>query len=151
MRFETIQDVLEHGRAMHQQIADFYRQLDDASAQTRVRMLLEYLAEHEQHLAEALHELRSVGDPALMHSFLAHMPDPVQFDAALHVPIRPDMEVDEVLEMALRFDDALIELYQNLAEHTDNEAIRNLLNNLTELENLEKRRVVRNTLMMQDL
>jgi len=151
MRFESIHDVLEHARNMHQQVADFYRQLDDASAQTRVRMLLDYLAEHEQHLADAMHELGSEADPALLHSFLAHMPDPVQFDEALHTPIRPDMSVDEVLEIALRFDDALIALYQDLAEHTDNEAVRDLLNNLTELENLEKRRVARNTMMMQDI
>lgn len=151
MRFESIQDILEHGRAMHQQVADFYRQLDDASAQARVRLLLDYLAAHEQHLADTLAELREVSDPDVLGSWLASIPEPAAFTQALGTPIRSDMEVDEVLEIAMRFDDAMINLYQTLAEHADNEAVRDLLNNLTELENLEMRRVVRNVGMIQDL
>lgn len=151
MRFESIQDVLDHGRAMHRQVADFYRQLDSTSARTRVKLLLDYLVDHEQHLADTLAELGTITDPGILGSWLANAPEPAQFDQILHTPIRQDMTVEEVLEIAMRFDDAMIGMYQSLADNTDNQAVRDLLDNLTDLEDLEKRRVVRNAGMLQDI
>ncbi len=57
MRFEQTRTILQHlAPDYHRTVSDYYRVLAEGDVSPRVRMMLDYLIDHEQHRALALGE-----------------------------------------------------------------------------------------------
>jgi rubrerythrin len=65
--------------------------------------------------------------------------------------IRPDMSVDDVVKIAMNFDDALIEIYKEAAREAEDTNAKAMFENLVEMEQKEKQRFIRDTEWMEDM
>jgi len=54
MPTETIKDILDWGRRLHEDLATIYQSASTESEDERTRLLLNYIADHENHLAEII-------------------------------------------------------------------------------------------------
>jgi rubrerythrin len=61
------------------------------------------------------------------------------------------MTLQEVIDIALDLDNALVELYRDVREHVEIPELKELFQNLIDMENHEKKRMVRDALMLTDL
>lgn len=150
MRFHTIRDILDWTRAFHGKLADEYDRLSEGHDRERVGLLLNYLAQHERALGEAIQHYEEDD----IHDILG-----VRYAPDINLP--PDLEslsstmerVDTagVLTLALRFHDLLVDLYQKLAATAPSPRIKALFEDIAGHEVKEKLRAVRDAGRLEDI
>lgn len=77
MRFEQVRDALDHVIEYHDELADEYRKLAKQAHDERVRMLLVYLAGHEDKLRQGLERYESGDHRSVLNPWMRNAPDPV--------------------------------------------------------------------------
>ncbi len=149
--FEQVKDVLEYGQKIHADLQSFYRSINDEKQQTRVKMLLDFLSGHELHREEALADFEGRAKKQILETWLQYKPS-IDIEKLIgDQSIQPNMPMDEVTKIAVDFDNALIELYRETAAGTDIPQVKQLFENLLEMENNEKLRFVRDAGQLNDI
>lgn len=148
--FEQVREVLDFGRELHTQIEKFYKKSSAQEQQVRVKMLLDYLSRHEKHMAEGLKHFEEETKKSILDFWLQYAPSAEIEDMIKGLSVHPAMTVDEVIKIAMDFDDALVELYKDVAREADDPDVKAVFENLVEMENHEKLNVMRNTMLLND-
>ncbi|QXP85860.1 hypothetical protein [Methylococcus sp. Mc7] len=148
--FEQVRDVLDHGKALHDQIRDYYETLKKQAdhSEIRLKMALDYLSRHEDEQKEMLERFEENARSAILNTWLQFAPSDRVEGLLASAATRPGMSVDEVVQIACAFDDALVTLYKEAAAEMDDPKARNVFNNLAEASEKEKQRIVRDTQQM---
>ncbi|MDD2770349.1 MAG: hypothetical protein PHT19_16625 [Methylococcus sp.] len=148
--FEQVRDVLDHGKTLHVQIRDYYDTLKRQSDQSeiRLRMALDYLSRHEDEQREMLERFEENARGAILNTWLQFAPSDRVEGLLATATTRPGMSIDDVVQIACAFDDALVTLYKEAAAEMDDPKARNVFNNLAEASEKEKQRIVRDTQQM---
>ena len=150
MAYEQTRDVLADAEAFHRQIGEYYHQVSGQSAKQRIKMLLDYLSRHEEQLADSLADYEQDASQAVMDTWFQSKHKMDICALLKDVRISPEMSVDDVVDVGLKVDECLIAVFRDLAENAPCEDVRNLFRNLLELEEEEKRRLVKNALRATD-
>jgi hypothetical protein len=148
--YEQTRDVLAGAEAFHRQISEYYHRVSDQSSQQRIKMLLDYLSRHEQQLADSLADYEHDASQAVMDTWFQSKHKMDICAVLKDVEISPDMSVDDVVDVGLKVDECLIAMYRDLAESAPSEDVRNVFQNLLDMEEEEKRRLVKNALRAAD-
>ena len=151
MAIYTVRDLLSYARGFHHDLAAYYRELDDQSAQEQVHMVLEYLQRHERNLEACLSAYEKDASERVLNTWFMHapgleMPGDESFGA-----VRPDLSVDDVLALALRHDQWLIRLYRQAEQHSVSEGIRDLFRRLLEMAESGDHHLSRDSLETKEL
>ncbi len=150
MRIHKIKDIFDWTRTFHDKLADEYTRLAQGHDRDRVGMLLNYLAEHERALSEAVKHY----EEDAIHSELE-----IAYDPDLELPVDLEglsRELDKVdtagvLNLALQFHDMLVRVYQALAEKAPNPEIKGLFEDIVRHEIREKLRTARDAGRLEDI
>ncbi len=151
MRFQTLRDVIEFSREVHEELAERYEDMSNQSVVERARMLLDYLARHERHLQEALQCFEAEAARSVLDSWFRFAPVHTLEDVVSEVEMFADMEVDELVAEALKLDDHLIAIYQEAVDKAPNAHVRAVCQSLLDMERTEKVKTVQSALRLQDL
>ncbi|MBZ9558336.1 MULTISPECIES: hypothetical protein [unclassified Modicisalibacter] len=153
MRVETLGDVLDWTQRTHANLADCLAQCSRQTHRERLKMLLDYLVEHERQLSHALELARHDAMPSALNTWC--------YEYFENAPARPerqcqanfrDMDVDEVMAAVLAFHEQVTGLYRHLLDQdADVPSARELLENLLSLEEHEAMRLARDAGRMKDL
>ena len=136
-----VSDLLIRCQHFHHRLAEYYEGLENEVRRPEVRAMLDFMARHEHHLEHCIELYSKTAAPGVTQAWFKVAPDD-QAGKLLHeATVDPDMGVEDVIEMAMRFDDYLIRVYRQLAESTQNSQLREALENLLELEESEERRL----------
>jgi hypothetical protein len=149
--FEQVKDVLDYGIELHAQLRSLYDTLSGRSEQARVKMVLDYLSRHERNRAEAMKRFEQDPHASSLDVWLQYAPTLEIEQMLADCAIRPDMSVDDVMKIAMTFDNALIEIYKEAAREAEDTNARAIFENLVEMEEKEKQRFIRDAEWMQDL
>lgn len=152
MRFRTVQDILDWTRTYHHHLAEGYRQLSGSSSRERARMLLDYLADHQEKLERGIREYETDAADKLLRTWFQDVretPLPESLDKADQT-LR-DADTPQIMYMAMEFHDVLIRLYTDLARQAPTGDLRQLFTGLADMENHEKMRMVRDAMRFEDL
>lgn len=163
MRFQTTRELLDKLRYFHQQASRYYHQLaEDSHDQERVKLLLDYLATHEEKLADATEQYENDMTVGLADTWFDDAPE-LKLTDALQTLMRSPREVgapslgstfadvDDVLRLGLLLDDYLILSLENLAQQAESSESREAFCNLSMMVQADKRKLVRDTLGLQGL
>ncbi len=151
MRYQTVRDIIGHSKSLHQKLGEFYRSLEDKAEMERVKMLLSYLARHEQQIEESLTRYSLDASQNLWDEWFQFAPDDHVEDLVRDLTFKADGDIDEVVKLALAVDDYFIELYRKLAANASSSKVKQLFENLVAMEELEKTRTVRSALELNDM
>lgn len=151
MHYKTVKDVVDHSRRLHQQISQLYQDIKQEQSQERVKMLLDYLQRHEDHLEESLDKFEKDKSQKVLDSWFQYAPDQDISAVLEQIEITDHMSVDEVILMALKLDDYFIDLYEGMVEHSSSSAVKSVFQNLLDMEQQEKIRTARTALNMSDM
>jgi len=142
MPAQKMLDLLKRGEQFHQNLAAYYQRLGKEVRRTDVKHVLEYMQRHEEYLEHCFHEYQLDAPKSVRDAWFRAAPtldlDKMMRDAT----IDPEMRVDDVIAMALHFDDCLIQLYRQFAEIAVSENLRDALNTLLEMEREEERKAI---------
>ncbi len=135
-----MQDVIEQSRTVHHQLRQYYKSLEDKTHEERIRMFLEYLSRHEQHLEAVMERFEQEMTEHILNMRVQYVPEPDQADDSLQtLSVTPEMSVEQVVKTALRMDDYLIRTYSAIADQTAYPEVRDTFEDLIRLETNEKK------------
>lgn len=151
MRIEQVKDILEHTRRFHELISDYYQDLSKHTDKERLRIILDYLAEHERHLENALAEYEKCAAKEILNVWLPYSPCQkhlVEFRLKLEAY---DISPKEIAEKIIALDDCVINMYKELLSQTDSSEVKDVLHSILDFEEQEKRIAVRDLVWMEDV
>lgn len=142
MPFEQTRDVIEKARAFHHDMAAFYHRVEHVVEKERVRMVLDWLASHEERMEAKLAEVESSTAKRILDSWYQYPPDATVRDAITRIELRPDMRAQDVICMALHLDENLLRLYKRAAEAAPMGEVREVFESLLEEGKRERAKLV---------
>jgi rubrerythrin len=150
MSFKTVRDVLQLSQDIHRNAGILYQQLRDQTQRERIDMLLKFLSQHEEELALTLAKVEVDVSKDVLNEW--HQTELFSITSILEgcKQCHPDISLEELVEMALKVDDSLINLYRHMASEASSEVTRQLFENLVVLENNEKMKTARAALSLND-
>ena len=151
MTVSTTRTQLDNIRQFHQQVADYCARTAQLSSDERISMLLEYVGRHEQHLAEAIASYEKDGQTNVLNTWFRNIPDGAIPDPQSIAALGDAPSADDVINWAIKLDDAIIEFYKTLAAEAEIPELKVVLNNLLAMENREKLKMVRSALRINDI
>lgn len=150
MSVSTTRNLLDNIRQFHQQVADYCAKTLKLSNNERIRMLLDYIGRHEQHLAEATAAYEKDGQNKVLNTWFRNVPGALPDPGAI-AALGDNANEDDVINWVIKLDDAIIDFYKTLAAEAEIPEVRIVLNNLLAMENREKLNMVRSALRINDL
>ncbi|MBW2451253.1 MAG: aminoglycoside phosphotransferase [Deltaproteobacteria bacterium] len=152
MRYEQLHNVLHHlAPAYHRTVSDYYQSLADGDVSPRIRLMLDYLIDHEQSRALALGEYcREASSHVQDHwikgleiNFPEARPEELDADAAY--------DLDKLIKAAVSYKKTLIDYFSHLLEHCTERDAQNLLQTLKTQEEKAMKRMIRHYQGLADL
>lgn len=150
-RFVQTRDVLDFVREFHRNVSEYYESMSQIAEKNRVKMLLNYLGEHEKYLGECIEEFEENASPSLLASWFQFMPKDFPPDCFDDDKFEPTMGVDDVVSIALQFDDCLLKLYRVMAAEAELAEVQEVFAALLKMEEGEARTLARDTLWLKDM
>ncbi len=151
MRFQTARDLLEQASGLHEGLARYYERLSGEAQKERVKLLLDYLARHEQNMSQVLARYSQETADKVRNAWFSQELGG-EFVKCIP-PARPVSELDNagIIDLAIQLDDCIIDLYQLIAMNSELPEAREAFTNLVNLERQEKLRMVRQAMRLDDL
>ncbi|TAN48182.1 MAG: hypothetical protein EPN21_15410 [Methylococcaceae bacterium] len=148
---KPVKDFLDYGRELHGEIQAFYDTLSEQSDKERVRMLLDYLSRHEKTMEESLHRFEQVTRQSILAVWLEHVPRLSIQEIIDECGIKAGATLDDVLAIALKFDAAMIKLYRDVAENAKDARVKEVFNNIADMEVSEDNKLLRSVSMLREM
>lgn len=154
MSVQRTRSVIDHARDFHQQVGEYYHRLADAAKQARVRLLLDYMSEHEERLATAVAEYEDAAPRAILDTWLQSAPDDLLDPVRQHLReahIDASVDVDQVIETGVKLSECLLVVYRDLAQRAEPESVRAVFKNLVAMEESAQHRFACDAGRLSDL
>jgi hypothetical protein len=152
MRYEQTRTILQHlAPDYHRAVSRYYQALADGEVSPRVRLMLDYLIDHEKHRALALGEFCQGASPHVLEHWFKGLE--VNFPEAraelLGDAARTDL--DELIKAAVGYKRALIGYFGHLLEHCREKEPLYLFQTLKTQEEKAMKRMIRHAQGLADL
>ena len=151
MTAKRMRDVIDCARDFHEALSAMYQLLSDRSGSERARLLLDYLQRHEHRLGEVLEEYEAGAPRALMETWFKPGPECPKVPALEAADLDGDISIDEIVCLALKLDDLLVQLYREAAEEAVSPEVRDAFDSLSEHTVAEEHQLVRDAPAAKDL
>lgn len=148
---KQVREFVDFGKHLHGSARALYDELNDDSALSRVKMLLEFLVRHERHMEETLSRFERDTRSGILEGWLEYSPE-LDVDTVMRscdLPERPT--TDDILKAALTFDGALVALYREVAEKANDARTKAFFRDLLNFEEREQIQITRAAMSMADM
>ncbi|PCI21903.1 MAG: ATPase [Piscirickettsiaceae bacterium] len=152
MKVRNLKDIINWTRESHQSLANCMKRCVNENENSRARLLLNYLIEHEQKLSNVLVEFNKSGNEKALNTWCVEYLDksPVILRSDNDRPFA-QMEADEIMGTISRHHHQIIELYNYLLGQADIPEAQDLLEQLVSLEEHEVMRMAQAANRLSDL
>lgn len=152
MRYEQVRTILQQlAPAYHRQVCGYYQQLAEGEVSPRVRMMLNYLIDHELQRAGALGTFCHAAPNKVLDHWLKGLEvnfpdaDPAILGSAAAT------DLDQLIKAAVGFAMTLINYFTYACEHSGDQQTRHLFQTLRTQEERAMKRMVRHSQGLADL
>ena len=149
--YERTRDVLDHARTFHNELRKAYQKLSSETEKERIRMLLDYVSRHEEHLEESLTAYEARASKKVLDTWFKYVPEEDKLQNVQDLKLEPDMSIDDIIDVTLRMDNCLVDLYKEMAEAAVSQEVKEVFTNLLNMVEQEKHKLVRNALHLKDI
>ncbi len=151
MRLTQVRNILDQVCDFHGQLSSYYHWLSDKSAQSKVKLLLDLLSQHEQGLRDSLEAYEQDAETKVMDSWL-ESPNYEQIWQRVGelAPLGTDATLEKVVEVAFALDECLFDFYREGEEHAPNARIREVFRSLATLQQGEVRKLAMSATQLAD-
>ncbi|MEN7972965.1 MAG: hypothetical protein ABFR47_03930 [Verrucomicrobiota bacterium] len=146
MAFDQTKDVLEHVREFHHKLSILYNNLKKSASEASAQALLDYMSQHEKNLADRLAQYEEQVSDNVLDTYFKYESESNGLASIDNFEIKPEMDVDHVVAIAMHFDASLATFYQEMAQRALSEKVREIFENLQEMERHEQIELSKQTL-----
>ncbi len=151
MRFKKTRDILDRVRQFHQAVSDHCEQVSGDTNEKRLKLLLDYISEREQSLADALAVFTEQTPDSILDTWFQYTGDDAAIQRLLDSGLKPDMTPDDVLRLILQITDHFIALYGDMVAASETDEVRAVFQSLLDEDRKGKEQLARNFQMMADM
>ncbi len=152
MRFEQTRTILHHlAPDYHRAVSHYYQALADGDVSPRVRLMLDYLIDHEQHRALALGEYCHEASPHVLDHWFKGMEINFPEAGADMIDEAARTDLDQLVKAAVSYKTNLINYFTYLLDHCTNEETLYLFKTLKYQEEKAMKRMIRHAQGLADL
>lgn len=141
--FETAQDVLDNARELHRLAGFLYQQLRDKAHDDRARMLLGYMVDHEQTMANNIARYERSAPAGILGTWIQYTLEesPQGFIDALDV--NDNMSIDDITKIGQQVDSYLVNLFEDVMQTAASPSLQDVFRSLMSMEEEEKHTLTR--------
>jgi len=152
MRYEQTRTILHHlAPAYHRTVSEYFQEFADGDVSPRVRLMLEYLIDHEMHRALALGDFcREAAPHILNHWFKGVEVNFPEAQAGLLTDVAR-RDLDQLVKVAVAYKTTLIDYFSYMLDHCSDREMFNLFQSLKKQEEQAMKRMVRHSQGLMDL
>jgi len=150
MKFDRTRDIIEHAVSFHKLLANYFNELSRRTDDQRLKMLLAYLVDHENGSCEYLIDYSENAPHKILDTWFQFSNCEERFcelKSSLKIE-KPDE--DMIINTLIALYDCMIGQFQSFAQQADVDAVRDVFENIASHEEKEKRKIIRNTRMIND-
>lgn len=137
MSFDQTRDILDHAREFHRRLIRFYSSLKPSAEDEITVKLIEDLIEHEKQLEHRLADYEESAASDTLDTFFKYMV--ATTDQTFENYFIPEIiDVEYVVKATRYFDENLTRFYEGMAQRAMSEQVREMLENLQQLEQREQ-------------
>lgn len=148
--YKQVSDIFDYIRLTHKQMSDFYNRLHTKEESERMKILLNYLTKYEKHREETLAQYENETVRKIMNTWYKYIPDDTTAKCLESFEIKPGMTVDDVIDMYLKLNNCLIELYDNIVKETESKQVEEMFTSLIKKLEKDEKNLVRDTEWLYD-
>ncbi len=152
MRYEQTRNILQRlAPAYHRKVSDYFQEMADGEVSPRVRLMLDYLIDHELHRALALGEFCKDASPHVLEQWFKGLE--INFPEARQEILGDDSrtDLDQLVKAAVSYKNTLISYFNHLIEHGTEKESTNLILTLKNQEEKAMKRMIRHSQGLADL
>lgn len=150
-QFETAGDFINIVTKFHHQLAYYYKKMSDSANKEIVIILLSYIREHEMKMETSLIDYEKGLPDKIKDTWIEFVDKEKITKCFSSIKFYHEMTVDDIIEMTIKFDDCIIELYKNLVESSEVETVKEVFRDLLEMEIHEKMKIVKSAMRIREL
>jgi hypothetical protein len=139
----SVRQLLDQARTFHHRMGEMCESMSRGTDPERVRLLLNYLSQHELKLEQSLQDYEKERSHNVLDHWLDFTPCESLDTFFEEHALKPGMPLSDIIRTVLQFDDCLIGFYRQVAEETVSEEVRNLFTHLVDQEESDKRKTAR--------
>jgi len=151
MPYGQAKEILKYARDFHNQVSKFYQQISDTGQSDRVKLLLDYMIRHEKHLEKSLEDFEQSISSKALEAWYQYSKEQRTFAPLESIKYIANMPVDEIMKIATTIDNCLITSYKGIAETTNVPEVKEIFQNLLEMEEQQKHIKARVALGINDM
>lgn len=148
---KQVKEFLDYGRSLHGEIRAYYDSLNEHTDKERLKMLLDYLSRHEHRMEESLRRFEQISRQEILAVWLEHVPRMDVQEIIDQCAFSKEMSLEDIISIAIRFDDAQVNLYREVANRTEDARVKTVFNNIVSMEENEKNQMLRNASMLREM
>jgi len=152
LQIETLRDVLHWTRKFHQRLYHCFQHCVDEDENERARLLLAYLAEHENKLIRVLDGFEKTASSRALNTWCYEYVDrhPILRHKNCDSPFE-NMSTSEITAEVAHLHQEVINLYRYLNDRAESLSAQDLLKSLKEVEENESMLMVKNAINLEDI
>lgn len=152
MQIETLRDVLHWTTEFHQHLSECLAHCASKNESERAKMLLDYLADHEEKLAYVVERFEKTGDSSALNTWCFEYINkhPIVQHVHCDAPFA-DLDATQIMAVIVDQHEQIIELYRYLASRAGVPSAMELLESLKSLEEHEMMRMAQTANRFEDL
>lgn len=151
VRFEQTADALNHACLFHIALSDFYLAISNTGKSEKVKLLLEYMVENEKTISQAIIDYQEQAPAGILDTWFPYTNDADILKLPEHEDDDLIQEPSDVIELAMKYSDELIQLFTEMSDHSDIAELKELFDNLADMQHQEKLKLSMNVDRLMDL
>jgi hypothetical protein len=141
MPIVTVLQVLKRATDFEKLLADYYANVATKTVREGVRLLSDYMSRHQNRIAEALDKLPPDRLHHVQNCPLRYEPQAADCRCLTRMGLPPDAKAAQVLDVAIVFDECLIQLYRQVVQQPVEEEVKELFESLIRMEETDEVRL----------
>lgn len=151
MTTQTTRDILDQARYFHHLLQGFYEALKGKIEQPKLQLILDYLAQHEERMEQALDQYEEGIATKVADTWFKYNAGVSMTDAIRAVQLRPDPTLDDLMGIAIQLENHFVTLYRQAAEQAVSPETKEVFEQLLNETMRERMKLSRDLVDMHDL
>lgn len=148
---EQTKYVFHLAQNIHSHLSKIYHTVGNSTDRERLKLLLEYMSSQEKIIKSCIEEYENSLSRKVLNTWFKYVPKDIQIDYSKILSVNSSTDIDDIITLALDIDDKLISMYSEMAEHSDCESVKDAFSNLVQLEQQNKKNLVRSYMRFEDI
>ncbi|WP_226665709.1 hypothetical protein [Microbulbifer aggregans] len=136
--FKQAHEVLKDAQNFHLDMAGIYRHMQENTEDKRTKLLLEHLHEHELRMANNLKNYGAVAEHKVMQTWLQYTPEESASHLVKNLYMSDKPSLEEVNKLGQEVDRYFSDLYHSVYESIESEEVKDVFDNLKQIQDKER-------------